>query len=42
MDSEGFYPIISELDNTILEAIKIMRLSEEEFQAKIMSSDAAK
>lgn len=42
MDSEGFYPIISELDNTVIEATKIMGLSEEDFQAKIMSSDAEK
>lgn len=42
MDSEGFYPIISELDNTVLEAKRIMALSDEEFQAKILSTDAAK
>lgn len=42
MDSEGFYPIISTLDNTVQAAKEIMSLSDEDFQAKIMASDVAK
>ena len=39
MDSDGFYPIISALDNTVLQTKKIMILSDENFQAKIMPTD---
>lgn len=35
MDSEGFYPIIGELDKTLLETVEIMSLSESDFQAKM-------
>lgn len=39
MDSDGFYPIISALDITIIEAVKIMALSEDDFQSKISPAD---
>ncbi len=35
MDSEGFYPIIEGLDNTLLKAKNVLQLSENDFQAKI-------
>ncbi len=39
MDSKGFYPIIRELDNTILDTEKIMGLSKDEFQQKILNTN---
>ncbi len=38
MDSEGFYPIIKDLDNTLLEAERIMKLTDESFQSQLMAS----
>lgn len=35
MDSEGFYPIIGLLDNTVQEAVKVVALSQDEFEAKM-------
>ncbi len=38
MDSEGFYPIIKDLDNTLIEAERIMGLSKQDFKAKMMEN----
>jgi len=38
MDAEGFYPIIKALDNTLLEAERIMLLPEEGFQNQLMAN----
>lgn len=42
MDSEGFYPIIRALDNTVLQATQIMALPEDAYQAKIMTRNDGK
>lgn len=40
MDSEGFYPIIENIDNTLLKSKTIMALSDSDFQSKLVNSDA--